>query len=66
MSFFSSGAHDVTLVWPYVCDTSFTYIGMQVDFNELSKAALAARDPAEGLPSGQAELYEIWLSRYIK
>ena len=43
-----------------------TYIGMQVDFDELSKAALAARDPAEGLPSGQAELYEIWLSRYIK
>ena len=40
--------------------------GMQVDFEELSEAALAAGDPWEGLPSGQAELYEIWLSRYIK
>ena len=40
--------------------------GVQVDFEELSEAALAAGDPWEGLPSGQAELYEIWLSRYIK
>lgn len=40
--------------------------GMQVDFEELSQAALAAGDPWEELPSGQAELYEIWLSRYIK
>ena len=39
---------------------------MQVDFEELSEAAVAAGDPWEGLPSGQAELYEIWLSRYIK
>ena len=39
---------------------------MQVDFEELSEAALAVGDPREGLPSAQAELYEIWLSRYIK
>jgi len=38
----------------------------QVDFDELSAVALAASDPIEGLSSGQAELYEIWLSRYIK
>lgn len=37
-----------------------------MDFEEISKTALEAPDPVEGLPSGQAELYEIWLSRYIK
>ena len=38
----------------------------QIDFQELEKAALAAPDPIEDLPSGRAELYEIMLSSYIK
>ena len=48
------------------CSLNSPEWGVQVDFEELSEAALAAGDPGEGLPSGQAELYEIWLSRYIK
>ena len=39
---------------------------MQADFVELEKVALSSPDPIEDLPSGQAELYEITLSRYIK
>ena len=38
---------------------------MQADFVELEKVALSSADPIEELPSGQAELYEIILSRYI-
>ena len=39
---------------------------VQVDFAELEKAALAAPDPIEDLPSGKAELYEIVLSNYVR
>ncbi len=40
--------------------------GVQADFAELEKAALAAPDPIGNLPSGQAELYEIMLGSYIR
>ena len=39
---------------------------VQADFVELEKVALSSPDPIEDLPSGQAELYEIVLSRYIR
>ena len=39
---------------------------VQADFVELEKVALSSPDPIEDLPSGQAELYEIVLSRYIQ
>ena len=39
---------------------------VQADFVELEKVALSRPDPIEDLPSGQAELYEIVLSRYIR
>ena len=45
--------------------TRMTHV-VQVDFVELEKVALSSPDPIEDLPSGQAELYEITLSRYIK
>ena len=45
--------------------TRMTHV-VQVDFVELEKVALSSPDPIENLPSGQAELYEITLSRYIK
>ena len=38
----------------------------QVDFAELEKLALSSPDPANDLPSGSAELYEIMLSSYIR
>jgi hypothetical protein len=38
---------------------------VQADFVELEKVALSSPDPIEELPSGQAELYEIILSRYV-
>ena len=39
---------------------------VQADFVELEKVALSSPDPIEDLPSGQAELYEIILSRYVR
>lgn len=39
----------------------------KVGFEQLEKAALAQPDPwAAGLPSGQAELADILLSRYVR
>ena len=39
----------------------------RADFRSLEAYALAHADPAEGdLPSGQAELYDLWLSRYLR
>ena len=38
----------------------------KVGFVELEKYALNHPDPADQLPSGKQELYEIWLGRYVR
>jgi len=41
--------------------------GGAVGFEELERVALAQPDPfVQGLPSGGQELFEIWLSHYIR
>ena len=57
-----SASYDARMAAP--CDRMIHV--MQADFVELEKVALSSPDPIEDLPSGQAELYEITLSRYIK
>lgn len=38
----------------------------KVGLEELEQVALSQPEPFESLPSGQQELYEIWLSRYVR